>query len=163
MIVSAISGLSVAPPKRNLLSLGVPEKIGDGFHGQKGPVGPVRQRKKVEVLVKADSFLVNGINDDSKGGDLRRLHESAAQRVDEEKFTESLPLLASINSQSAQKCGGNNRIGRELPDYVGGQVCEIDSERGQRVITENGLRGGFGDNNKRRRDSAASILAGQLF
>ncbi len=107
VVVRVISGLSVAPPKRNFLSLGVPEKIGDGFHGQKEPVGPVRQRKKVEVLVKADSFLVNGINDNYFAPGTSSGLDDGPEGEYEKLAPKTLSLQRGVQSQLRQQDRGD--------------------------------------------------------
>ncbi len=72
-------------------------------------------------------------------------------------------MVGLINSQSAEKCGGDSRIGGELLDYDGGHGSQNDAERGQRVVTESSLRVRFADNNKRCGDLTAGVLAGSLF
>jgi hypothetical protein len=77
------------------------ERRRDSLHGKEKPVGSVRERYEIKMSVKSHGLVVDRVDHDGDGGDLRGLDIGAMQRVQEEKFPYPLPPVSLIDGDAS--------------------------------------------------------------
>jgi len=139
------------------------EESGDRLHGKEKAILAIGKRDEVEVLVKPDGARIDRVDNDGNGSNLGRLGECAVQGVHEEKLAKALSCIPLINGEASQKRDRNIRVGGKFPGDVLWQIREINGERREGVIAEDGPVIGSGDKNEWGGDVPARLLPGELF
>ena len=95
---------------------------------------------------------------DEEGVGCKFAAQGAAERVKQQEFAKSLAVSSAIDCKAAHQRRRKERVPRQLPDDICGQIGEANAGSGKRVITGDGsVRC---DQNKARGNASATVLPG---
>jgi len=92
------------------------------------------------MLVKLDCVLIDRINNNGNGCDLRGVFFDPVECIHQQQFTYPVTVVTPVNREPAEKRRRNDGIGRKLSSHLCWQIAKIDAKCGKRVIAENGFR-----------------------